>query len=71
MLHSGIVLLAQLRPEQEQGAAGSFVYIIALGCAALACLFFLVVAIAFACASAVRTSCSALSQRTQSMKMST
>src|SRR4029078_6755580 len=47
MLHSAI-LLGQIRAEQEQGAAGSFVYIIALGCAALACLFFLVVAIAFA-----------------------
>jgi uncharacterized protein YqfA (UPF0365 family) len=48
MLHPALVLLAQARPEQETGAAGSFVYIIALGCAALACLFFLVVAIAFA-----------------------
>src|SRR5947208_4846582 len=48
MLHSALLLLAQLRPEQEQGAAGSFIYIILLGCAAIACLFFLIVAIAFA-----------------------
>jgi uncharacterized protein YqfA (UPF0365 family) len=48
MLHSALILLAQVRREQEQGAAGNFVYIIALGCAALACLFFLVIAIAFA-----------------------
>src|SRR5882724_1601878 len=48
MLHSALVLLAQLRPEQERGLTSNLVYIIALGCGAIACLFFLIVAIAFA-----------------------
>jgi uncharacterized protein YqfA (UPF0365 family) len=48
MLHVAFPLLAQLRPEQEQGVTSNFVYIVALGCGAIACLFFLIVAIAFA-----------------------
>ncbi len=48
MLHNTFLLLAQLQPEKQNTPANSALIIIALGVGAIACLFLLVAAIAFA-----------------------
>ena len=47
-MHNSFALLAQFQPERQSSGIGNPVIIVAFGVAAIACLFFLVAAIAFA-----------------------
>jgi uncharacterized protein YqfA (UPF0365 family) len=48
MLTSALILLAQARPERDDGASGNFMFILILGIGLIVGLFLLVAAIAFA-----------------------